>query len=166
MPDSESIEDAPTVIDEATTKEMIINLYIVDSSLSKSEISELVGCSYEYARQVINQIENNEIDVDKFEQEELKQYFLKKLDKEGQQARLIESEETDIEPPNKPPSEPVSGTVPATELQRVKDMIDVLRREAEYEIEQGREQSREKYFVANEAIELLNDLIERAEDDD
>lgn len=161
-----SVDEESPAIDDATTKEMIINAYLVDSGLSKSEISELVDCSYEYARQVINKIKNGEVDADKFEKEKLKQHFLKQLDRERQQVKLTNSEDTNIDPPDKSRSEPVSGTIPAAELQRVIDMIDVLRREAEYEIKQGRKQSREKYFVANEAIELLNDLVERADNND
>lgn len=145
-------------------RELLVNIWRLDPHVSYSEAGTAAGCSSEYARQVFNKLDNNEIPKSEVESA---------VDKEAEEllrARLIKMGTLKPDPntaakksePNTSP--PEDAMVPVGDILRVWDSIDTLRREAiaELEVDASATAAKQK-FVTEEVLRLLDEALEKAE---
>lgn len=157
---------AKDIIEETPKKELIIAAHhVVSDSAAKKDIAEALDASYEYVRQIFNDIEDRdpenweklrEGDLEEEPSESVKNSVRERL----RQAGVATTDSGMDELRDAAVSEshsPASGTVPASEIEDVLEKLELLQEQAEYTGQGDAE------FVARKTIEWLDELLEQAE---
>lgn len=171
--------------DNYTKKELVINAWLLSYDLSNSDISDLAGCSYEYARRLVENLENGELNATHFEDEDLQSALEDKLqaiqmglpdfdnqsedlstdrgsiDIIGESDKEISDGLEDLIHGNEPsePSEE-SDQVDREYLQRCLDEINSYYREANFHMENGEQWALWQYYLSVRAHQLLGRVLE------
>lgn len=154
------------IIEETPKKELIIAAHhVVNDSAAKKDIAEALDASYEYVRQIFNDIGDREPenweklregDLEEESSESLKSAVRERLCQAGVETtdsgmdELREAAVSESHPP-------ASGTVPASDIADVLEKVELLQEQAEYTGQGDAE------FVAKKTIEWLDELLEQAE---
>lgn len=145
-------------------RELLINIWHLDARVSPSEAGTTAECSYEYARQVLNDLDNREIpesEVESAVNKEAQELLRAKLIKTGTLKPAPDATAKKSEPNISPPED---GVVSVAEILRLWDSIDTLRREAIAELEADASATAAKQkFVTEEVLRLLDEALEKAE---
>lgn len=145
-------------------RELLINIWRLDQHVSHSDAGTAAGCSSEYARQVFNKLDNREIPepaVESAVNNEAEELLRAQLIKMGT-LKLDPNTAAERSEPNTSP--PENGVISVTEILRVWDSIDTLRREAiaELEVDASATAAKQK-FITEEALRLLDEALEKAD---
>ncbi|WP_312908181.1 hypothetical protein [Natronosalvus caseinilyticus] len=153
------------IIDNSTKKERIIAAHRVSPSAEKNAVADALGVSYEYVRQIFNDIEDREPDewqklregdLEEDPDPELKDAVEQRLREAGALAGERE-ERSEAASREAVSSAQVEGMVPASEIADVRDKIELLLEQAEYTGDEDAE------FVARKGLQWIDDLLEQAE---
>lgn len=162
---------AEEIIEESSKKDRIIAAYRVSPSVDKNAAADALNVSYEYVRQIFNDIEGRDAsEWKKLREGDLEEdpspELLDAVESRLREASVVtpreegtgeaESESTSgLEQRELPAS--VSGAVSAADVQEVRSRMELLLEQAEYT------ESSDAEFVARKGIEWIDDLLESAE---
>ncbi|MFA9517285.1 hypothetical protein ACERIT_08725 [Halopenitus sp. H-Gu1] len=157
---------AKDIVEDTPKKELIIAAHhVVSDNAAKKDIADALDASYEYVRQIFNDIEDRdpenweklrEGDLEEEPSESVKNAVRERLRQagvattDGGMDELREAAVSESHPS-------ASGTVPASEIDAVLEKLELLQEQAEY-TENG-----DAEFVAKKCIEWLDDLRSQAE---
>jgi len=154
------------IIEGSTKKDRIIAAYRISPSADKQAIADALGVSYEYVRQIFNDLGSvpeewqklREGDLEEDPEPELQDAIEKRLLEEGALASVgTEKESQDGVPSDRVSSDQSEGAVATEDIMDVLEKVELLREQAEYTADGDAE------FIANKTIEWLDELIEQAE---
>lgn len=154
------------IIEDSTKKDRIIAAYHVSSSADKQAIADALGVSYEYVRQIFNDIGNapeewqklREGDLEEDPEPKLRDAIEQRLLEEGALAGVSTGNESrDGVPSDRVSPDQSEGVVATEDIADVLEKVELLREQAEYTADGDAE------FVAKKTIEWLDELIEQAE---
>ncbi|WP_348609760.1 hypothetical protein [Halobaculum rarum] len=155
---------AEDIVEEAPKKDRIIAAHRISPSADKQAVADALGVSYEYVRQIFNDIDSapeewqklRDGDLDEDPEPELRDAVEQRLVDSG--ALVGEQEEqSEIVSRERASAEQVKGMVRASEIDTVIEKLELLQEQAEYT------QNGDAEFVAKKCIEWLDELIEQAE---
>lgn len=154
------------IIEASTKKDRIIAAHRVSPSAEKNTVADALNVSYEYVRQIFNDIEKRDPedwkklrdgDLEEDPEPELRDAVEQRLLDAGALAGPEERESRESVSRERASAEQVEGMVPASEIDDVLEKLELLQEQAEY-TENG-----DSEFVARKTIEWLDDLIKQAE---
>ncbi|WP_439028082.1 hypothetical protein [Haloarchaeobius sp. DT45] len=141
----------------------LINVWQLEPDVDYADAADAVGCTKEYARQVFSKLGDGEIS------EGMTQDALDSEVQELFEARLIElgvivPQRDELEQGyGTTVSVPDGAVVPAEDVVRVREAVDLLRREAVSELEvESNPSTVKKKFVTEEVLRLLDGALEEA----
>jgi|APHM01.1.fsa_nt_gi hypothetical protein len=162
-------------------KVRLINAWLADPDAHYSALADAADTTPRYAHRVKNKLEDGEIAegaVMEVADEELQATFAARLgdedtdtettDRSSDPAQALAAAGVDPSRERTAAGEPA---VPLSEVERVRDMMEMYRREAEFEADSATgddglaARAETKEFVASQAIEMLERAIETAERD-
>ena len=159
-----TVED---VIEESTKKDRILALHEVSPNIDKKAAADALDVSYEYVRQIFNDIEDRdkedwqklrEGDLDEALSPELLDAVETRLREESVLADTeSEAEEETSDQPTRSRSASTDGVVPVEDVLDVRARMELLLEQAEYT------GGSEAEFVAIKGVEWLDELIDDAE---
>ena len=173
----------------------LVNAWLVAPDAHYAELARVAGTTERYAHRVKGKLESGEIPEETVEtvaDDDLRRRFQRAFSDDADAETGTEADSGGDGSTNEPGAAdrdgpdpaatgddtggaaPGTGTpddaaVAATEVQRVRDMLDMYRREAEFETETARDdavmaaRAETKRFVAGQAIEMLEELLEESE---
>lgn len=160
-------------------KVRLINAYLAAPDAHYSDLAEAADTTPRYAHRVKNKLEDGEIAegaVREVADEDLKATFAARLagDDDGEPDERPSDPAQALAAAGVDPSGDTGHTrdepvVPLSEVERVRDMMEMYRREAEFEADSATTddtlaaRAETKEFVASQAIEMLERAIESAE---
>lgn len=152
------------IIAESTKKDRIIAAHRVSPSAKKKKVADALGVSYEYVRQIFNDIDSppeewqklRDGDLDEDPEPELRDAIEQRLVEAGALAGERE-EQSEAVSRERASAKQVEGMVPASDIDAVLEKVELLREQAEYT------QNGDAEFVAKKTREWLGELIEQAE---
>ncbi len=160
-------------------KVRLINAWLADPDAHYSELADAAGTTPRYAHRVKNKLEDGEIAqgaVREVADEALQETFTAKLAADApdtdERQRPSDPAQALAAAGVDPSQETATGgepTVPLSEVERVRDMMEMYRREAEFEADSTAAddtlaaRAETKEFVASQAIEMLEEAIEAAD---
>jgi len=160
------MKTAEDIVEETPKKRQIIAAHeVAAEGAAKKDIAEALDASYEYVRQIFNDIEDREPDEwEKLREGDLEEEIPQNV-KEAVSDRLrragVETADSDLDELREGAvSEdmiPEGGAVPVEEIVGVRERIELLREQAEFTDDQ------EALFVAEKGLSWLDELIEQAE---
>jgi len=163
---STELKSAADIVEETPKKRQIIAAHeVAADSASMKDIANALDSSYEYVRQIFNDIEEpSPEEWEKLREGDLEEELSLNV-KEAVSERLrragVETVESELDKLREDAvSEeliPQSGAVPVKEIVRVRERIELLREQAEFTDDQ------EALFVAEKGLSWLDELIEQAE---
>jgi len=160
------LQTTEDILEETPKKQQIIAAHdVAADGASKKAVAEALDVSYEYVRQIFNDIEERSPEEwEKLREGDLEEEIAQNV-KEAVSERLrragVETVESDLDELRE---ETVSEemilegrAVPVEEVVRVRERIELLREQAEFTDDQ------EALFVAEKGLSWLDELIEQAE---
>lgn len=157
----------------------LVNAWLAAPDAHYAELARVAGTTERYAHRVKGKLEAGEITeetVSEVADESLREAFAREFDRSpgetgGPDDGATTAGETsrDVVPRDRAVSvdeEPGDAAIAAAEVERVRDMLDMYRREAEFESETARDdavmaaRAETKRFVAGQAVEMLEALLE------
>ena len=151
-------------------KKVIINSWLLedlndveDLLISRQNIADAANCSYEYARRIVQQLENGEIDQLEIEeiqdnelQQKLKEWYREYLDD------LVETRNNLAHFRRPLSDESGNEYVSATKLRELRSQMRTILKEAEYEaeIEDRAERAQTKISITRFFIHEIDDILE------
>jgi len=160
------LQTTEDILEETPKKQQIIAAHdVAADGASKKAVAEALDVSYEYVRQIFNDIEERSPEEwEKLREGDLEEEIAQNV-KEAVSERLrragVETVESDLdELREETVSEemiPEGRAVPVEEVVRVRERIELLREQAEFTDDQ------EALFVAEKGLSWLDELIEQAE---
>lgn len=155
------------IIEASTKKDRIIAAHRVSPSAEKNTVADALDVSYEYVRQIFNDIEKRrdpedwkklrEGDLEEDPDPELRDAVEQRLIDAGALSGQEERESRENVSRERASAGQVEGMVPASEIDAVLEKVELLREQAEYTGDGDAE------FVAKKTREWLGELIEQAE---
>jgi len=161
-------------------KVRLINAWLADPDAHYSELADVAGTTPRYAHRVKTKLEDGEIAegaVREVADEDLERRFAAELaadrsdesERPADPAQALAAAGVDPSEPADAPAETTDEpVVPLSEVERVRDMMEMYRREAEFEADSAAAddslaaRAETKEFVASQAIEMLERAIEDA----
>ncbi len=162
-------------------KVRLINAWLADPDAHYSELADAADTTPRYAHRVKNKLEDGEIAegaVTEVADEDLQATFAARLaddtgttdERSSDPAQALAA--AGVDPSGDQASSPGEPAVPVSEVERVRDMMEMYRREAEFEADSAAgddtlaARAETKEFVATQAIEMLERAIESADHSD
>lgn len=189
------MDEEKSIQGDFTKKERVVNSFLLPEDLSISEISDVADCSYEYARQIVRDIQSGEIDPNKLADADLQSQLTAKIkspppntsiedfgvvvtnDSPSEEESSVEESEGNEERASisEVPENTSYGSdqqpseqdeeIPISSLGPCLDSMEELKTEAQFYIEEGDDGALEQYYVAQRAIQLVRGLIEDSSDE-
>lgn len=160
------LQTAEDVLENTPKKQQIIAAHdVAADGASKKAVAEALDASYEYVRQIFNDIEDRdpseweklrEGDLDEEISTNVKEAVAERLRRAGVETGESELDELREEAYSEEMI-PEGQAVPVEEIVRVRERIELLREQAEFTDDQ------EALFVAEKGLTWLDELIEQAE---
>ena len=159
-----TVED---IIEESTKKDRILALHEVAPSIDKKAAADALGVSYEYVRQIFNDIE--ERDKDDWQKlregdldEALSPELLDAVETRLREDSVLADTESETEgemsdQPTRSRSASAEGVVPVEDVLEIRENIELLLEQAQHT------ENRHAEFVAEKGVEWLDELIDAAE---
>jgi hypothetical protein len=154
------------IIEESTKKDRIIAAYRVNPSADKNAVADALDVSYEYVRQIFNDIEDRDQsewqklrsgDLEEDSDPELRDAVEQRLIDVGALAGHEEQESRENVSHERTSAEQVEGTVAAEDIADVRDKVELLLEQAEHTGNADAE------FATQKTIQWLDELLEQAE---
>lgn len=162
---------------DLTKRDVLVDIFEFDATITPSVAADLAGASESYAQRTYSGIQNDEYDPDEYHNEEI-HTALEALQERGELAgnrgaetgdsEPVTASEPDIESPSNraapgyettgevryaagdtPSPDETVEVVPASEIRQIRDVADMLYRQAEYEGE-GDPKDKKAEFIAKE----------------
>jgi hypothetical protein len=162
-PMSAQTGSAKDIIEAASKKNRIIAAHRVSPTADKNVVADALDVSYEYVRQIFNDIEERdpddwkklrEGDLEEDPNSELRDAVERRLLGTGAIGGQKERESRSPVSREQASAEQVEGMVPASEIDAVLEKLKLLQEQAEYT------ENSDAEFVARKTIEWLDELIE------
>ncbi|MFC6720730.1 hypothetical protein [Halobacteriaceae bacterium SHR40] len=157
---------AEDIVEAASKKNRIIAAHRVSPTADKNTVADALNVSYEYVRQIFNDIEKRdredwkklqEGDLEEDPDPELRDAVEQRLLESGAVGGKKERDSRDSVLGKQTSGGQVEGMVPASEIDAVLEKLELLQEQAEYTDNGDAE------FVARKTIEWLDELIEQGE---
>lgn len=185
-----SNEDDPFENTDVSKREALVNIFLYRPDISKADAGDLAGASAEYARQTYNGIQDGDYDHEEYQNEAI-QNTLEELEESGDLAAFLGEEPDEPETTEEPETEAeaeadaqsveaeaetteepttvettsspesMKGMVPASEIKGVREIADMLYRQAQYESD-GEAKDKKAEFIAKEMRDRLDTLLDQA----